>query len=201
MVCIRRHKRWFWLSRPDLTTMQMPILPDEDNGSDWQHHHMRSLYRFITFPNMELAVDLNTSSAVMGAALALTTGNASTLDQTLSVINNLSSSSGASVTVWDKPSPQGVVPFPAGSKPWPLFKQPSAMVIGLSLAYIVVFVLGLVNNSLVVSVIYRNPQLRTVTNYFIANLAVADILVCILVLPITLLSNIFTGKTNFTVTM
>ncbi len=68
------------------------------------------------------------------------------------------------------------------------------MIILLSVAYILVFLLGVTNNSLIVSVIYRNPTLRTVTNYFLANLAVADILVCIVVLPMTLLSNIFFGK-------
>ncbi|KAK2158720.1 hypothetical protein LSH36_165g07000 [Paralvinella palmiformis] len=36
--------------------------------------------------------------------------------------------------------------------------------------------------------------MHTVTNYFIVNLAIADILVCIFCLPITLLSNLYTGK-------
>lgn len=84
------------------------------------------------------------------------------------------------------------------TKPWPFLKQPLPMIILLSVAYIVVFLLGIVNNCLVISVIYRNNQLRTVTNYFIANLAVADILVCISVLPITLLNNVFKGKNMFT---
>ena len=80
------------------------------------------------------------------------------------------------------------------TKQWPLLKQTLTMTVVLSIAYILVLFLGIVNNALVVSLIYRNPQMRTVTNYFIANLAVADILVSILVLPITLLSNIFTGE-------
>ena len=78
-------------------------------------------------------------------------------------------------------------------KPWAFWKQSVSMVTVLTIAYIVVFVLGVVNNSLVVSVIYRNRQLRTVTNYFIANLALADILVCTM-MPITLLSNTIYGK-------
>ena len=80
------------------------------------------------------------------------------------------------------------------TKEWPLFKQTLTMTVVLSLAYLLVLVLGIVANALVVSVIYRNPAMRTVTNYFIANLAVADILVSILVLPITLLSNLFNGE-------
>ena len=79
----------------------------------------------------------------------------------------------------------------------PLLKVPVVMAVILSLAYLVVFVLAVVNNSLVVSVICRNPQMRNVTNFFLANLAVADITVSFLVLPITLLSNLFTGKTRF----
>ena len=83
------------------------------------------------------------------------------------------------------------------TKPWPLLRQSPIMVVILSFAYVVVFFLSIVNNSLVVAVIYRNPQLRTITNIFIANLAVADILVSILVLPITLLGNLFEGKSRF----
>lgn len=67
------------------------------------------------------------------------------------------------------------------------------MVVVFCLAYMLVFVLAVVNNSLVVSVICRNPQMRNVTNYFLANLAVADITVSFIVLPITLLSNLFSG--------
>lgn len=78
-------------------------------------------------------------------------------------------------------------------KPWSLLRQSTPMVIILTLAYLVVFTLSIVNNSLVVASIYRNIRLRTVTNYFIANLAIADIMVSILVLPITLLSNLFEG--------
>ena len=68
------------------------------------------------------------------------------------------------------------------------------IVITLSVAYALVFVLAIVNNSFVVTVIVRNPQMRNVTNYFLANLAIADITVSMIVLPITLLQHIFTGK-------
>lgn len=56
----------------------------------------------------------------------------------------------------------------------------------LILAYSTIIVLGLVGNSLVIYVIYRFKTLRTVTNFFIANLAVADLLVNALCLPFTL---------------
>jgi len=53
---------------------------------------------------------------------------------------------------------------------------------------------GVVGNSLIVWIVLCNPRMRNVTNYFIVNLAVADILVCVFCLPITLLSNLFSGK-------
>lgn len=47
----------------------------------------------------------------------------------------------------------------------------------------VVFVVGLVGNCLVCVAVYRNRSMRTVTNYFIVNLAVADFLVILFCLP------------------
>ncbi|CAB0043887.1 unnamed protein product [Trichogramma brassicae] len=48
-----------------------------------------------------------------------------------------------------------------------------------------VFVVGLVGNFMVCMAIYRNHTMRNVTNYFIVNLAVADLLVIIVCLPPT----------------
>lgn len=79
-------------------------------------------------------------------------------------------------------------------KPWSPLKQPVYAVALLAAAYAVVAILGVVNNTIVIVVICRQVKLRTVTNYFLANLAIADVLVCIFVLPITLLDNIFTGN-------
>jgi len=47
----------------------------------------------------------------------------------------------------------------------------------------VVFVVGLIGNALVCMAVYRNHSMRTVTNYFIVNLAVADLLVLLICLP------------------
>lgn len=47
----------------------------------------------------------------------------------------------------------------------------------------VVFIIGLVGNTLVCVAVYRNHTMRTVTNYFIVNLAVADFLVIFICLP------------------
>ncbi|XP_052127345.1 uncharacterized protein LOC113208546 isoform X2 [Frankliniella occidentalis] len=50
-----------------------------------------------------------------------------------------------------------------------------------------VFIGGLVGNALVCLAVYRNHTMRTVTNYFIVNLAVADFLVILMCLPPTVL--------------
>ncbi|XP_039298463.1 orexin receptor type 1 isoform X2 [Nilaparvata lugens] len=51
----------------------------------------------------------------------------------------------------------------------------------------VVFCVGLVGNALVCLAVYRNRSMRTVTNYFIVNLAVADFMVILFCLPPTVL--------------
>lgn len=57
----------------------------------------------------------------------------------------------------------------------------------LILLHLVVFVIGLVGNFLVCVAVYRNQTMRTVTNYFIVNLAVADFFVILVCLPPTVL--------------
>ncbi|XP_063301480.1 neuropeptide Y receptor type 2-like [Pelobates fuscus] len=53
-------------------------------------------------------------------------------------------------------------------------------------AYALIILLGLVGNSLVIYMIIKYKKMRTVTNFFIANLAVADLMVDSLCLPFTL---------------
>lgn len=77
---------------------------------------------------------------------------------------------------------------------YPVVKQPLHMIVIYTIAYLVVFVLSVVGNSLVVAVVWRNPQMHSVTNYFIVNLAIADILVSVFCLPITLMSNLLSGQ-------
>ncbi|KAJ8399255.1 hypothetical protein AAFF_G00412930 [Aldrovandia affinis] len=57
----------------------------------------------------------------------------------------------------------------------------------LILAYCTIILLGVAGNSLVIYVVYRFKTLRTVTNFFITNLAMADLLVNTLCLPFTLI--------------
>ena len=52
--------------------------------------------------------------------------------------------------------------------------------------YVIVMIIGALGNSMVVITVIRTPALWNATNIFIANLAVADILVCVLDLPVSL---------------
>lgn len=57
----------------------------------------------------------------------------------------------------------------------------------LIVAHFIVFIMGLVGNALVCVAVFRNTSMRTVTNYFIVNLAVADFLVILICLPPTVI--------------
>lgn len=57
-------------------------------------------------------------------------------------------------------------------------------------AFIVVFVAGLIGNSLVCIVVWKNANMRNVLNMFIVNLSIADFLVILICLPPTLLESV-----------
>ena len=56
--------------------------------------------------------------------------------------------------------------------------------------YVVVFAVGLVGNALVCFVVWNDRQLRTVTNLFIVNLALADLVIIVVCLPPTVLGDV-----------
>ncbi|TRY89542.1 hypothetical protein DNTS_014676 [Danionella cerebrum] len=70
----------------------------------------------------------------------------------------------------------------------------------LILAYSTIIVFGVTGNSLVIYVVYKFRNLHTVTNYFIVNLAVADLLVNTLCLPFTLMYTLY-GEWKFGLVM
>lgn len=74
------------------------------------------------------------------------------------------------------------------------YRHSMTMTIVYCVAYLLVFAVGIVGNFFVIAVVFRSPRMRTVTNFFIVNLAVADILVIVFCLPATLMSNIFVRK-------
>lgn len=56
--------------------------------------------------------------------------------------------------------------------------------------YIVTFMIGMTGNILVCFAVWRNHQMRTVTNMFIVNLSVADLGIILICLPPTLLVDV-----------
>ncbi|KAG1927560.1 neuropeptide FF receptor 1 like 3 [Pimephales promelas] len=62
-----------------------------------------------------------------------------------------------------------------------------------TLAYLFIFLLCLMGNGLVCAIVLRNRRMRTVTNIFILNLAVSDLLIGIFCIPTTLVDNLITG--------
>lgn len=53
------------------------------------------------------------------------------------------------------------------------------------LVYGIIFSIGITGNMLVCFVVCRNKAMHTVTNFFITNLAVSDIMLCLLAVPFT----------------
>lgn len=69
------------------------------------------------------------------------------------------------------------------------FSQKSFMII-IVVAYSLVFIIGLLGNSLVVYIVARSNEMRNPTYIFIANLALSDIVLCLLAVPFTPLNGI-----------
>ena len=68
----------------------------------------------------------------------------------------------------------------------------SALKIGGTVSYCLIFIVSLVANSLIVMIVYKTPNLRKPINYFIANMASSDLLYPIFVIPWNL-SNLHTN--------
>ncbi|KAI9556686.1 hypothetical protein GHT06_016476 [Daphnia sinensis] len=54
-------------------------------------------------------------------------------------------------------------------------------------AYCVLIIFGTIGNSLVVYVVARQPAMRTARNVFVVNLAISDLLLCLITMPLTLM--------------
>lgn len=65
-----------------------------------------------------------------------------------------------------------------------LFYQPFVQFV-FSLLYIIIFLVGMFGNFLVCFVVARQRTMQTVTNFFITNLAFADILLCLFCVTLT----------------
>ncbi|CAG2202774.1 neuropeptide FF receptor 2-like [Mytilus edulis] len=71
------------------------------------------------------------------------------------------------------------------------FKHPPGVLAIYIIAYSTAFLFALFGNLVVIVVVLKYKWMHTVTNFFIVNLAIADILVAIFCVPITLLTHIF----------
>lgn len=65
-----------------------------------------------------------------------------------------------------------------------IFQEPFVQFI-FSIFYIIIFLLGMFGNIIVCYVVARQRTMQTVTNFFISNLAVADILLCLFCITLT----------------
>ncbi|XP_062701682.1 RYamide receptor-like [Aedes albopictus] len=54
--------------------------------------------------------------------------------------------------------------------------------------YVLIFVTAVIGNSIVLFIVQSNPRMRTVTNYFITNLAVGDLMMTLFCVPFTFIS-------------
>lgn len=95
-----------------------------------------------------------------------------------------------------------------------VIRQPLHLLVAYCLAYGLVWIVGLIGNAFVVLSVALNSSMRSITNYFIFNLALADLLISqsvlifvpirsdvmqchisvVFCLPATLMNNILTGK-------
>jgi hypothetical protein len=64
-----------------------------------------------------------------------------------------------------------------------LYDVPKHFIILLTIAYGLVSLTAILGNSIVLWLVVRSSKLRTVTNLYIANLAIADILIGVLTVP------------------
>uniref|UniRef100_A0A8C7H9M2 Neuropeptide FF receptor 1 n=1 Tax=Oncorhynchus kisutch TaxID=8019 RepID=A0A8C7H9M2_ONCKI len=75
----------------------------------------------------------------------------------------------------------------------PYYQHSLAIAASFTLAYLFIFMPCMVGNYLVCLIVVKNRHMRTVTNLFILNLAISDLLVGIFCIPTTLVDNLITG--------
>ena len=74
--------------------------------------------------------------------------------------------------------------------------SPSVLSITIGVGLTIIIILTLIGNSLVIASVVMYRRLRTVTNYFVVSLAVADITVAMLVMPCSVIYEIY-GRWQF----
>lgn len=56
--------------------------------------------------------------------------------------------------------------------------------------YSLIFLLSVLGNTLVITVLIRNKRMRTVTNIFLLSLAASDLMLCLFCMPFNLIPNL-----------
>ncbi|KAA0704370.1 Neuropeptide FF receptor 1 G-protein coupled receptor 147 RFamide-related peptide receptor [Triplophysa tibetana] len=75
----------------------------------------------------------------------------------------------------------------------PYYIHSTGMAVSYILSYLIVLLLCIVGNGLVCLVVIRNRNMRSVTNLFILNLAISDLLVGVFCVPTTLIDSLISG--------
>lgn len=76
----------------------------------------------------------------------------------------------------------------------PYYLHSTGMAISYILCYVVVLLLCVGGNVLVSLVVLRNRNMRSVTNLFILNLAISDLLIGVFCVPTTLIDSLISGE-------
>ncbi|XP_066506980.1 neuropeptide FF receptor 1 like 3 [Hoplias malabaricus] len=76
---------------------------------------------------------------------------------------------------------------------FPYYQHTLPMAAVFILAYLFIFLLCMIGNGVVCLIVLRNRRMWTVTNTFILNLSISDLLVGIFCIPTTLVDNLITG--------
>ena len=64
-----------------------------------------------------------------------------------------------------------------------IYKVPPSLIVILSIFYAFIILVALLGNILVIYVVIVSPRMRTVTNFYIANLAFADVSIAMFAIP------------------
>ncbi|XP_076874466.1 neuropeptide FF receptor 1 like 3 [Brachyhypopomus gauderio] len=75
----------------------------------------------------------------------------------------------------------------------PYYQHSLDMAAVFILAYLFIFLLCMIGNAVVCLIVLRNRRMWTVTNIFILNLSISDLLVGVFCIPTTLVDNLITG--------
>lgn len=81
-------------------------------------------------------------------------------------------------------------PFPREQADW-YFKEPPWLQVLIIVTYATVSILGVGGNAVVCYIVLGHARMRTVTNYFIVNLAMADILMAVMCVNLTLYATLY----------